>query len=284
LGSHYIPQEYLRGFEDQKSPGMIWMYDKKLKTLKLVPIRVAVQEAGFYDGETEEQLNLSVEAPANQVLKRLRQGAQIDDSGRAKVALYIATMMKRVPHRREKNLQLAPEVIERELDRVALEISQLAETTAADPDLVAARLVQVEEIRKECREELPPGVADLIRSPWPSKLMVDAVSGMTWRIISVKGENGILTSDNPAHFFENEGFGRPESELTFPLASDLVLLGSWQGRPGQTLFLQGRPRLVKEVNRRIASGADRFVFYHAEAEWVARLADKPRHLFQRIEW
>jgi hypothetical protein len=51
MGSHYVPQEYLRGFADPESPGMIWMYDRRSGAFKLVPILTVAQERGYYDDE-----------------------------------------------------------------------------------------------------------------------------------------------------------------------------------------------------------------------------------------
>ena len=45
-----------------------------------------------------------------------------------------------------------------------------------------------------------------------------------------------------------------------------------------------RPSLVKEANRRVVSGAERFLFYHERRDWIATLADKPHPFLSRIQY
>jgi hypothetical protein len=68
MGHHYVPQQYLRGFEVEEDPGTIWSYDKVLKTFLKIPIKVVAQEADFYDADVERELNESVEGPAHAAL------------------------------------------------------------------------------------------------------------------------------------------------------------------------------------------------------------------------
>ena len=43
-------------------------------------------------------------------------------------------------------------------------------------------------------------------------------------------------------------------------------------------------RLVKELNRRIASGAERFVFYHKDADWIPQGRHELAEQLNRIRW
>ena len=83
---------------------------------------------------------------------------------------------------------------------------------------------------------------------------------MTWRIIDIPRDRLLVTADGPAHYFESLGLGSVESELTFPIDSTSVLIGSYTGDPKSTLHLRGKTELVKEVNRRMITCAERFVF------------------------
>ena len=107
---------------------------------------------------------------------------------------------------------------------------------------------------------------------------------MTWRVVRATEDETFLTSDNPACVFEAYGIGKPESEISFPLDSRTALLASWQG-PGRAVIEVPRwPLAIREVNRRIVAGADRFVFFHKNVPWVPRLSEK-RHVFlSRIQW
>ena len=125
---------------------------------------------------------------------------------------------------------------------------------------------------------------DQIRSPWPSEQVLSLVYGMTWRIVLADADNRFLTSDNPASFFEAYGLGKPEAEITFPLSSDMALFASWQGPRERLITVQATPSLVKEANRRVASGAERFLFYHERRDWIGTVADKPHPFLSRIQW
>ena len=93
-----------------------------------------------------------------------------------------------------------------------------------------------------------------------------------------------VTSDNPAFFFEGLGLGSPDSELTFPLSPELALLADWQGTPFSTSVFGAKPGLVREVNRRVVSGAERFIFSHAPQPWLPKVAGKGNPYLSRIQW
>lgn len=284
MGHHYVPQQYLRGFAVPESPGEIWMYDKLSRRSVQTSIKFIVQEAGYYSEKTEKQLSELVEGPAYHALNKLRRGESIGDTERTHMALYIGTMLMRVPRRRRKAFEMLPGVLEDTINKVSTQVEQWAHSEGADPQVVSRRFAELERARESLRREPPLEVVEQIRAPWPSERVLALVSAMTWRIVSTGGVAFFLTSDNPAYFFEAYGLGNPESELTFPLSSDMALLASWQGMPLEIIFLNAKPALVKEVNRRVASGAERFVFYHAREEWVAKIADKQRPYLSRIKW
>jgi hypothetical protein len=118
MGNHYVPWHYLRHFEAPEQPGMIWTYDKTGGAQKLLPIIAVAQAKGFYDPEDEAALNTQVEAPALASLAKLRRRELLDGDGRARLALYIATLMLRVPRRRRKTLELVPSVLKDTTDKL----------------------------------------------------------------------------------------------------------------------------------------------------------------------
>jgi hypothetical protein len=102
------------------------------------------------------------------------------------------------------------------------------------------------------------------------------------RLTSV-GPTFFVTSDNPAFYFESLGLSRKESELCFPLSTQCALHGSWQAATSDLEFMNCRPALVKEINRRIVSVAERLALYHQSADWALRLFQKQLTL-NKIEW
>lgn len=284
MGHHYVPQEYLRGFEAKEDPGLIWMYDKMSRDFRKVPMAAAAQATGFYDPDTERRLNEVVEGPAHAALGRIRKHQQLLPGDREALAGYVAVMLMRVPARRRRSMAMFPSVVDKVMGDVSALVEGWAKDPRTDPQLARRRRIEVEQARERFLQEPPEEVIARVRSPWPSKRVLEAVHSMTWRIVVAPKDNAFLTCDNPAFFFESLGLGRPESELTFPLAPDLALLGNWQGERESLLVVQPRPRVAKEINRRVASGAERFVFCDERRDWVATLADKRQHSLNRIQW
>ncbi len=223
------------------------MYDKKNHRFILASIKSVVQEEGFYSEETERMLNELIEGPANQVLQKLRRRNQIDETERSKLALYIGTMLMRAPRRRRKGFEVLPRVIEETISRVSLLVSQWAETATADPELIARRFAEIQQARDEYQVSPPPEIIERLRTPWASDRVLAVLSALTWRIFPSVGDSQFLTSDNPAWFAEALGIGSADSELVFPLASDLALHASWQGEPHDASWRPGRPSSEKSI-------------------------------------
>jgi AraC-like DNA-binding protein len=284
MGHHYVPQEYLRGFADPENPGKIWMYDKQSCQFTHASIKSVAQEAGYYSETTERQLSELVEGPAHQVLKKLRLRYKIDNSERIRLALYVGTMLMRVPRRRRKAFQMLPGVLEETINNISNQVDQWARTTTVGPELISRRYSELEQASKKYRTKPPTKIIEMIRTPWPTLKEMACLSTMTWQIVSSESDEFFVTSDNPAYFFEAYGLGNPQSELTFALASDLMLFASRQGAHHETIFTKTNPAIKREANRRIASGAERFVFCRAQEDWVAKIANKQKPYLSRIQW
>jgi len=284
MGQHYVPQQYLKGFEAPEKPGAVWTYNKDTKVLALIPIKVIAQERGYYDTVTENELSVLVEGPALRALQRLRRHELLSVDDHARMALYVATMMMRVPMRRRKALEMVPKVLAETVSKFRAQLDKWAQSSNANKALVARRLCELDRAKDRFARNPPQTVVNQIRSPWPNRQYVGLIFSMMWRGVVADSRNMFLTSDNPAFFFEAYGLGRPEAEITFPLASDVALLMNWQGPRGGFMFVQAKPALVREVNRRVASGAERFVFCHEKSQWIATLAQKPQPFLSRIHW
>jgi hypothetical protein len=92
-----------------------------------------------------------------------------------------------------------------------------------------------------------------------------------------------VTCDTPAHFFEGLGVGRPDSEFTFPVSKDFALIGEHCRNWGM-VFEKPQVQLAKEVNRRVLSNAERFVFSPKREAWIEKVAQKTDPYLSRIKW
>lgn len=253
MGHHYVPQEYLRGFTHPSCPKALWQFDKDTQTFSAEPASIAkiAQQRSFYEDDAERMLNELVEIPGNRVLRKLRLGdLDLADEERVSLSVYIATMLKRVPHRRAKATGMAPQVLTKVTSELRDQIRAYADAGQISPDTAVKRLAETDTAAAKFSAEMPDNVRDQIRSPWPTETMVDLVYRMHWRFVCTVGGQYFVTTDNPAFFFGCYGLGTKHSELTFPVSSELAIFGSWTPVTKSNGIVH-RTQFVKEANRRL---------------------------------
>src|SRR5437870_5180139 len=94
------------------------MYDRVSGVSRQVPIKAVAQRPKYFDTATETALNDRVERPAQRALANLSNRVELSAQERVRVALYIATMLMRVPKRRAKARELIPGVLKQTIDEV----------------------------------------------------------------------------------------------------------------------------------------------------------------------
>ena len=97
MGKHFVPQWYLRNFQDPNRPGFIWLHDRRGGLARPAEIAHVAQTRLFYDEKTEDYLTNEVERPGNVVIGKLIKQAAITLEERSQLARYVAVMIKRVP-------------------------------------------------------------------------------------------------------------------------------------------------------------------------------------------
>lgn len=114
---------------------------------------------------------------------------------------------------------------------------------------------------------------------WVTPDIIKGLAGMKWKVLHTNGPR-YLASDNPVFFFENDGVGNITSELTLPLSSSaaLVLIRVTGDFP---LHRQATERQVREINRRTASNASRYIFAEKFEPWMNAFLLKTHHELTR---
>lgn len=285
MGKHYIPQAYLRNFQIPEQPGSIWLYDKQGGEPHVANIRKVAQSRDYYSPETEDKLARLAEAPANDAMWKLSRNEQLAPAERWNLAYYICVMLKRVPRRRRKAQEMCPEALTATMTEIRAEFHDMArQMESLDPAWVEGRLAELDAVEQKFSSELPQGVVDYIREPWPNKEMVDVVYRMVWRVLWSAGPQYFITGDNPVFLFDCFGLAQEKSEISFPLSTTKVLHGCWQGKSCGLEFMKAPQWLVKEVNRRLASETERFFFCHDKEPWLQEALAKPHPFLSRIVW
>lgn len=285
MGDHYTPRKYLRGFCEDQGRGKIWAYDRLQKKWINTAVENIGQENGFYHPDDEKALNQVVEVPANPILDKLRNGGLVEDMDRAALAVYIATFLYRVPHNRGRGRAVAPNVLKSTIREVQASIRAVGEARGIPEEIIQARLTEADACEAKYQDNYPPEVLERINNPWPTVELVEVIQAMNWRVVTAAGRSLFLTSDNPAFYFDSIGFKNAESEFSFPISSQKLLHGSWQ-KTRQLRPVVIKEYLVKEFNRRTASRATRFLFYHERQDWIAALGNKreEHHFLSRVVW
>jgi hypothetical protein len=284
MGHHFVPQRYLRNFEDPDHPGYIWVHDRQGDTRQLAKIEKVAQRRNFYSPSTEKILAEAVERPTNAVIDKLTSNQSVTPAERAQLAYYVAVMMKRIPAHRRHARAMLPEALAGVVNDVREQLKTLANDVRADPEILKRRAVELDEVERKFQARPPREVVEQIREPWPSARIVELLFRMTWRVLISAGPIFFVTTDNPAFYFRSLGLARKESELCIPLSTRCTLHGSSQRAESDPALIRCEQSIVKEVNRRMVSESERLVFYHQPADWILKLFKKEELVLNRIEW
>lgn len=266
MGDHYVPQYYLKGFSKDNGKS-IWVYDKHVKREFRTQVKSVGNITGFYSADVEQYLADIIEDPANKVIEKIRNQELISDSEKEILAEYMAVMFKRVPRGLERLNEMAPSICDDLYEEISDDLLQIAKDEPDKLHIVNKRLSEIEVIleryaknppKKIWLENIPPG-----RSPQ----VVAALVGMTWRFIVIQNSMNFLTSDNPLFYFTSIGVRKPDSEACFPISSKILLWATWRNDLSQG-YINATSQIVKEMNRRAASNATRFVFNIESESWI----------------
>ena len=188
--THYNPKEYLRHFASPSDPEKVHVFDKQAEKWLLTNVLNAGVWNGFYSDEDEKWLSDKVELPAKSALNKLRGGQPIDGNERHKVAVYLESMIKRVPYARREFLKRIPKQMEdmrMNADQVAIELNSTSRAVEeglarlgnelSQPDVMTSKIAQYQ---------------------WTSEEFIDALLGMAWTALKGSRTGQILNWRQPS--------------------------------------------------------------------------------------
>jgi len=272
MRNHYLPRKYLKGFTNSTT-SKLWVYTKEGKVFPSSTNNTAV-EKGYYSDDLEQYLADEVENPANDVLEKIRSHHGISNDEKIEFARYLAAMMKRVPRGKERVKNLMPVVTEdvrkemiRDIDSLTTRFPQAAQKTNDFKN-------EANRILDKYLHERPDHIWQDVIPPHQTSQTIDALAQMTWQFLTFD-KPAIFTSDNPVFYFEEIGIGKPESELTFPLSSHILLWATWRSDLEEGYF-PTTMQAVKESNRRVAHNATKYIYHAREESWILPFLKKGR--------
>ncbi len=281
MGDHYIPQHYLSGFSDKSAPSKIWVYQKSSRRTLYTTIKSAANENNRWPKDIEQYLANKVETPANPVLDKIRYQQQITQSEKELLSAYMVVMMQRVDRGLERMKKLAPKVIDNVFNSVEKEILKAINK---NPSRISLQFIlhNLPNLKSKYEKEFPkeiwyqnikPSVLPQIRAVLPA---------MTWVFFTSDRGQSFLTCDNPVCFFEWQGIGKPQSEITFPISSEVTLWATWKSNIVDLQYSTIRETHIQEINRRVVHSATKYAYYSMKADWVINIVNKKNLRLHRM--
>jgi hypothetical protein len=290
MGHHYNPQRFLRNFQDPDRPGFIWQHDKIGAGPVCASIKKVAQERGFYDPETEKQLNTQVEIPGGDAIDKILASQPLTPQEQIDLAIHIGTMLQRTPAHRIWAKEISKDIIPGAMEIVRQNgqayIRQFAAVNGRSDKWVKTWLEQMEKSIEKLNGKPCEEAIEKMNDPFPSGTIVAALLSMTWRVVQSTGPQLFLTSDNPSVYIRYEGYGLggKESEIVMPICPSFALHGSRNDCHPNFSCVKAHQKIVREINKRIVSQATRFVFTHDKAPWLAKILARDDLGVMRIGW
>jgi hypothetical protein len=190
-------------------------------------------------------------------------------------------MIKRVPKGKEKLKELAPGTAEAVRQKIDILLNVAAAEQPDKNKFLLERRAEIGEIIDRYAKDPPKEIWLINMPPEKSPRVLAALSSMRWRFLTFDEFPAFLSSDNPLFFFTSMGIGKPESEVTFPISSHIILWATWRLDLKEGYFATNS-QVVKELNRRTCSIAARYAFHSQREDWLLPLLTKGRWQLNRL--
>lgn len=281
MGQHYIPQYYLKGFTYSPASSNIWVYEKGRSSIVRRAIKAVANENKRWPQNIEDYLANKVEAPTNFVLDKIRNRQPITQGDKGVLSTYMVVMLNRVPRGIERTRATFPKVMNEVFANVENEILELIKEHPSKCSILERRLQELPSLKSKYENEFPMELWYKNLTPDSLPRVLAILPAMTWIFLTSEKKHPFLTNDNPVFFFEGLGMGRPESEITFPISSTIALWATWRKNLVEG-YIAAKDAVIREINRRTASAATKYVYYSIQAPWVVSLINKKNPKLHRL--
>lgn len=275
MGKHYVPRYYLSGFTQDSTPPLIWVYEKGSIKVFATQVENVACETYYFPNDFENYLANEIEAPANNILRKIKEKKIITAKDKIILSNYITVLWKRVPEGKRRLNEKAPKISSDIKKGLFKKIENLKIKYPSKANLLEKRRLEAQDILEKFKNKPPEDIWRSVIPPEKTPRATSILSQMTWRFFMCKEPNAFITSDNPVFFFKDIGIGKIYSELTFPISSYITLWATW--RPIDEGYFPANNHVVKEINRRTASEATRYIYFSKKRDWIITLANKEKH-------
>ena len=276
MHNHITPQEYLKHFSTNQNSDLIWRFDRQESRWERVPVMRAGQRKDFLPLDEEKRLT-KIEQSALGPLNQLRKRSRLSGGDRIAVGKYVAVMIART---------------ERMRSRMADSLSEDIASAKSDPERLALQwnvpmapmLDYLDRIEESLQDDPFRTKNPLLHQVLELPDVLDYIMEMNWQVFTVDSSERFLTGDNPVFIGKAKGLMPPHGEFLFPLASEVALVGSWQGPKRGLTFMPASSRFIKESNRHVVSRTGRWLYFHEKADWLTRVVQNPSTRIGRESW
>jgi hypothetical protein len=291
---HILPEFYLKGFVIKKNEPFLWIYKRgedynpgqgKITNNPYKESVGEIFERDFYaeptkakkeDFEVFEDKLEQLEKPCNQIFEKLRSRQRISAEEKHQFSIYIEMMRRRVLAGRETIKELLP----KHAAEYEPSIKLFQNLNWPDTPETRGRLKQISE-RIVQEEGFDVRMHNRTSVAAPDSLLIEVLEKMTWSFYIAPESHAFFTTDNPVFISEKFGLQKNISELSFPISNDVALVASWN-RNLKEGFVEAKPQVVKELNRRTASKASRQIYFSKNSDWVIKVLNKNFYEYRPI--
>jgi hypothetical protein len=271
---HYVPVFYQKYFANKK--GLLWAYDRKLKTYKELPPRSLCCQTDLYalkpkgrprDRRIETQYLSKVDGMSARTFADFAKDGTLNPERLGSFIFFLALQYSRVPANGEM-ITATNQAGAQALMEVAFANVDRAKRVIADYESSTGKklAIDVEQMVKDVREkrfEVMATEVPFLESLWEhTKTIYLAVINFEWELLQSPPQTGFIITDNPVTLVPpakatSVGFGVYGTSTYLPLTRGFCLrLGVASVRER---FVNLDTESVRHINQNLAINSDRFI-------------------------
>jgi hypothetical protein len=288
---HYLPQSYLRNFADRKTNERIWRYPKAggepfcAGTVDLgveKDYHTFTKSDGTKDTDTIENELSKIEGAAVEPVRKIVATEELSAAEHEIFVAFTATMLVRVPERRDSIGKMMSTMAERMMTTLARNKetyhadyrrfqTETGDTSSVDPEKVR-QLILSGTLEMKTNPQVALGM-----SFGALTTALDCLLRLEWTFLHRNGRFKFITCDNPVSYYDptippnswyGAGLGNPGVEILFPLSPEVAAFGSYH--PKRRKHVPAVPEEVRRVNQHTAESAYHYIFADENSEALGR--------------
>lgn len=278
---HYVPVFYQAHFANSK--GLLWVYDRRLKTYKELHPRVICFQSDLYtlkrkDGPSERriesQLLSFIDGLGSSAIRNILSGNRTREAVQA-LAYFIGVQIYRLPSFARQISELYVSSAEEMMRLMSVDVgrmqSVIERVQEAGKSIDVSAESMVDAIREKQIEVVATEVPFLSHIFDQAESISDVLEGLDWQILVAPHTTGFIVCDNPVVVVPPSGspfvgFLVPGTVSYFPLTRKFCLrLCSTKS----SIYRKISKETVQTVNHNIAAHSERFVMGPDKAQLMS---------------